>query len=293
MIYDVKHVTTYRYDAPVASARCAIRLWPRDDADQNAESVAIDVVPTPARFRTRVDFFGNRVAEAAIASVHTKLRVTLTARVDVNRGAPPAAGLTPAWGAVREAAGASRSLDADAPAHYIFPSRLAPAIPAIAAYARESFAGNRPVLEGAIELMRRIHADFAYDADATEVSTPLVDAFERRRGVCQDFAHVMIAGLRGIGLPAAYVSGYLRTIPAPGELRLEGADASHAWVRAWCGPEFGWVQLDPTNALVVANDHIVVAFGRDYADVSPIDGIIRGSGTQSLDVKVDVIAHRP
>ena len=145
------------------------------------------------------------------------------------------------------------------------------------------------MLEAAAELMARIKADFKYDPEATAVSTPLREAFEKRGGVCQDFAHIMIAGLRGLGLPAFYVSGYIRTIPPPGKPRLEGADASHAWVSLWCGQEFGWRDLDPTNALFIGDDHIVVAIGRDYADVSPIDGVILASGAQKLSVRVDVI----
>ncbi len=160
----------------------------------------------------------------------------------------------------------------------------------IAAYARESFPAGRPVLEAALELMRRVHADFAYDPKATQIATPLAEVFARRGGVCQDFAHIMIAALRGLGLPANYVSGYLRTLPAPGQKRLEGADASHAWISLWCGPAFGWLQLDPTNDVFVCDDHIVLAIGRDYADVSPIDGIILVSGPQKLSVSVDVKA---
>ena len=147
-----------------------------------------------------------------------------------------------------------------------------------------------PVLEGAADFMRRIQADFVYDTKATQVATPLDQAFTRKSGVCQDFAHIMIAGLRGLGLPAAYVSGYLRTIPAPGQTRLEGADSTHAWVSLWCGPEFGWLDLDPTNAMMVEDDHIVIAIGRDYADVSPVDGVLLGAGKQKLDVSVDVQA---
>jgi transglutaminase-like putative cysteine protease len=140
--------------------------------------------------------------------------------------------------------------------------------------------------------MTRIKSDFRYDPTATAVSTPLTEAFTKRGGVCQDFAHIMIAGLRGLGIPARYVSGYIRTIPPPGKPRLEGADASHAWVSVWCGVEFGWLDLDPTNGIHVGNDHIVVAIGRDYADVSPIDGMIHGSGGQKLVVTVDVIPIR-
>ena len=290
MIYDIKHVTTYSYEGPVASARCAIRLLPRLDAGQTTLSARVDVLPGPEQENERLDFFGNRVVEANIGSAHTKLSVTLAARVKVARAQAPAPGLTPAWELVRTAAVASQSLAASSPAHFIFPSRLAPLYEPSTAYARESFPPGRPILEGAAELMRRIRTDFDYDTDATQVSTPLAEAFERRGGVCQDFAHIMIAGLRGLGLPAGYVSGYLRTIPPAGKPRLEGADASHAWTRVWCGGEFGWLDLDPTNAILVANDHIVVAMGRDYADVSPIDGVILGSGKQNLDVAVDVIA---
>ena len=137
--------------------------------------------------------------------------------------------------------------------------------------------------------MHRINTEFKYDPKATVISTPLKEVFEKRHGVCQDFAHVMIAGLRGLGLPAAYVSGYLRTIPPPGKPRLQGADATHAWVSLWCGAELGWVDFDPTNDLLVANDHIVLAVGRDFSDVSPVDGIIVGSRKQKLGVAVDVL----
>ncbi len=157
-------------------------------------------------------------------------------------------------------------------------------------YARESFPPGRPVLEGAAELMGRIKEDFAYDPEATHVATPLAEAFEARGGVCQDFAHIMISALRGLALPAAYVSGYIRTTPAPGQPRLEGADASHAWVAVWCGEPFGWIHLDPTNAMFADDNHILVAIGRDYADVSPIDGVIVGAGRQALDVSVDIKA---
>jgi transglutaminase-like putative cysteine protease len=166
---------------------------------------------------------------------------------------------------------------------------LVPRFEPATAYTRESFPAGRPVLQGAAELMRRIKADFKYDTKATVVSTPISEAFGKRHGVCQDFAHIMIAGLRGIGLPAAYISGYLRTIPPPGKKRLEGADAMHAWVSVWCGEAHGWVGLDPTNAMLMGNDHIVLAKGRDYADISPVAGIILGSREQDVDVEVDVV----
>lgn len=287
MIYDITHLTTYEYDAPVASTRCTMRLLPRGDGGQNVLSSRIALTPAaPARHRT--DFNGNRVIEAQISEPHTKLRIRLEARVKVDRALPFAPALTPAWEFVRKAASADNSLSTGSPAHYIYPSLFVPLFDAATDYARDSFAPRRPMLESAIELMRRIHAEFAYDPDATHIATPIAQAFDRRRGVCQDFAHIMIAGLRGLGLPAAYVSGYLRTITAPGQLRLEGADATHAWVSVWCGAGFGWFDLDPTNAMIVANDHVVIAIGRDYADVSPIDGVILGAGKQQLDVSVTV-----
>jgi len=288
VIYDIAHRTIYKYDAPVASARCAMRLIPRNDRGQTVLSHRIELSPSAGILNERIDFHGNRVCEARILKPHTKLQIALAARVAVERAPPPAPALTPAWEIVRNAAYASDSLAASSPAHYIYASRFAPLFDTATHYARKSFSPGRPILEGAIELTRRIHADFAYDPDATHIATPIAQAFERRRGVCQDFAHIMIAALRGVGLAASYVSGYLRTYAAPGQARLEGADSTHAWVSVWCGPEFGFFDLDPTNAIVVGNDHIAIAIGRDYADVSPIDGVIIGAGDQDLDVSVDV-----
>ncbi|MCC3244723.1 transglutaminase family protein [Methylocystis sp. WRRC1] len=288
MIYDIIHITTYTYETSVASTRCAIRLTPRASIGQKLIQCDISLSPKPQDRRERVDFFGNPTVEASIQQPHARLRVALTARVEVMRPESPAPALTPSWEATRRAAYSNQSLDPASPVHWLYPSRLAPLHAPVTDYARESFPADRPVLEGAQELMRRIKQDFAYDPDATHVATPLARAFENRGGVCQDFAHIMIAGLRGIGLPAAYVSGYIRTIPAPGQPRLQGADASHAWVAIWCGEAFGWIHLDPTNAMVVGDDHIVVAIGRDYADVSPIDGVIISAGGQNLEVSVDI-----
>ncbi|MBM3562739.1 MAG: transglutaminase family protein [Alphaproteobacteria bacterium] len=288
MIYDIAHRTIYKYDAPVASARCAMRLAPRNDRGQTVLSNSIELSPSAEFISDRIDFYGNRVCEARILKPHTRLRVALAARVAVERAPPPAPALTPAWELVRTAAHETNSLRACSPAHYIYASRHAPLFDAATDYARESFSPHRPILEGAIELTERIHADFAYDPEATHIATPIAQAFESRRGVCQDFAHIMIAALRGLGLAASYVSGYLRTYPAPGQARLQGADSTHAWVSVWCGPEFGFFDLDPTNAMAVGNDHIAIAIGRDYADVSPIDGVILGAGNQDLDVSVDV-----
>jgi transglutaminase-like putative cysteine protease len=288
VIYDISHVTTYSYEAPVASARCSLRLLPRDDAGQIVLDRRIEVTPEAAGFGSRVDFYDNRVVEAQIDQPHVKLRIAMHARVRVDRPPPPAAAATPPWEAARGEAVGAASLAAGSPVHWLYPSRLAPLHAPVTDYARESFSPGRPILDAAAELMRRIKADFVYDPSATSVSMPLEEAFQKRSGVCQDFTHIMIAGLRGLGLPAAYVSGYIRTIPPPGAAPLEGADASHAWISLWCGREFGWLDIDPTNAMLVENDHVVIAVGRDYADVSPIDGVIVGAGRQKLDVSVTV-----
>lgn len=289
MIYEVRHVTTYGYSRVVPFARCILRLVPRSDAGQRVESSELVISPRPAERGDGLCFFGNHMTTMTVTTPHRELRVEMRARITVERPAPPHPGLTRGWEQVAALALASASLDPSSPAHHLYPSRLVPQVSAVIAYARESFPAGRPVLEAACELMGRIRRDFTYDPDATEVSTPLAEAFAARHGVCQDFAHIMIAGLRGLGLPAAYVSGYIRTIPPPGQKRLEGADASHAWVTVWCGPEIGWIGLDPTNDLVVADDHIVTAIGRDYADVSPLDGVLVGPGSQKIDVAVDVV----
>lgn len=289
MIYDVRHITTYGYSRQVPFARCILRLEPRNDGGQSVRKSELSVTPRPAERVDGTCFFGNRMTTVTISKPHRELKVEMRARVEVRRTPPPFPGLTRHWEEVAALALASDSLASDSPAHHLYPSRLVPPVAAVTDYARKSFAPLRPVLEAASELMARIRREFTYDPEATEVSTPLEEAFRERHGVCQDFAHVMIAGLRGLGLPAAYVSGYIRTIPPPGEKRLEGADASHAWVMLWCGPETGWIGLDPTNDLIVADDHIVTAVGRDYADVSPLDGVLVGPGSQKIGIAVDVI----
>ena len=288
MIYDVRHVTTYRYDSRVGSAQCTLRLTPRHDNGQNVVTSVVEIDPRPDQVTERPDFFDNHVISARIDATHRQLKIAAQSRVVVERPPIPAPQLTPAWELVGPLAATTNLLGAQSPVHGLFPSRLVPIIDEVTAYAAQSFTPSRPVLEAAADLMRRIRADFRYDPKATEISTPLAEAFAQRGGVCQDFAHIMIAGLRGLGLPSSYVSGYIRTIPPPGRPRLAGADASHAWVRVWCGPEFGWFELDPTNALFLGNDHVTLAIGRDYADVSPVYGVFIGSGRQALSVRVDV-----
>jgi len=289
LIYDIRHVTSYSYGSQVSFARCSLRLKPLSDASQKLISHSIEIKPRPATRATRVDFFGIPTESIVIETPHKVLRIDSRSRVEVNRIPPARDSGSTAWERVGEAALDCASLGADAPVGYVFPSSLAPVQRAVTRYAAESFPPARGVLAGAADLMRRIRREFKYDPKATVISTPLAEVFEKRHGVCQDFAHVMIAGLRGLGLPAAYVSGYLRTYPPAGQPRLQGADATHAWVSVWCGNETGWVGFDPTNDLLIGNDHIVLAVGRDFSDVSPVDGVIVGSRRQKLSVAVDVI----
>ncbi|GJE80740.1 transglutaminase family protein [Methylorubrum thiocyanatum] len=292
MIYTLRHLTTYRYARTVRFARCNLRLRPRDGEGQRVLESALHVAPEPTRRLERRDFFGLDTLTLTLDEPHREFTVEAVSRVAVERPAPPPPEAGPSWETVRAAALALPSLGPDGPAHFQFPSQRVPLDPAVTEYARTSFPPGRSAYGGAVELMHRIRDDFRFDAKATTVSTPPAEAFALRAGVCQDFAHVMIAGLRGLGLPAAYVSGYLRTRPPPGRPRLRGADASHAWVALWCGLEMGeggWIGLDPTNDCVVRDNHIVVARGRDYADVAPIDGIVASAGSQKLTVEVDVI----
>lgn len=289
MIYEIRQTMSYAYAQPVPFAQQVLHMVPVDRPGLNVFQADLSVEPRPAERVESFDFFGNRTSRIDIDSLHEDLILTATARVQVYAPMTLMPQLSPGWESVREAVAASRDLSSRSPVHHAFPSRKVPLSPEITDYARRSFPAGRPILEGAIELMGRMKADFLYEPGSTDTTTPPEIAFRQKSGVCQDFAHVMIAGLRGLGLPAAYVSGYLRTIPPRGRPRLQGADATHAWVEVWCGPQIGWRGLDPTNDILVAEDHITVAVGRDYADVAPVDGIIVSSGDHTLDVKVDVV----
>jgi transglutaminase-like putative cysteine protease len=289
VIYDIRHVTTYSYESSVSFARCSLRLEPRSGDGQQLVSHAVEIRPRPAERTVRHDFFGTHTESVLIETPHRNLRIDSRSRVSVLRRAPNRAAPSPAWESVRDVAFEATSLGPASPIGYVFASPLVPVQQPVTLYAALSFPPGRGILAGAVDLMHRIRTEFKYDPKATVISTPLNEVFEKRHGVCQDFAHVMIAGLRGLGLPAAYVSGYLRTTPPPGKPRLQGADATHAWVSLWCGGEIGWIGFDPTNDILVENDHIVLAVGRDFSDVSPVDGIIVGSRRQKLAVAVDVL----
>lgn len=288
MIYDIRLVTASTYDAPVPFARHVLRCMPRARPNLNILAASLTIDPEPAALTIDTDFFGNDARTISIETQHQKLIVHAALRVECKGQTPPDPEATPAWEEVRDQALAAPSLAPEAPAHFLFESRIVKLDPEIAAFAAQSFPEGVPILQGALDLMARLHREIAFDNAATHVETMPGEAFAMKRGVCQDFTHIMIAGLRSLGLPAAYASGFLRTLPAPGQPRLEGVDATHAWVRLWCGEELGWVEIDPTNAMFADESHVLIAIGRDYADVAPLDGVIITYGGQKLEVAVDV-----
>ncbi|UAJ08902.1 transglutaminase family protein [Glacieibacterium megasporae] len=289
MIYTINHRTTYVYEKPVGFARCVLRLTPATTATQTLLDSLVTVTPEPSTTLTRDGPFGERTQTIVIDKAHSELVITGHSRVDVGAGTDHDRDNSAPWEAVRAQAFGTRVLGTEGPAAYLYPTRRTPVVTAITDYARISFSPGRPIIAAAADLMERMYADFKYDPETTTVSTPAALAFEARSGVCQDFAHIMISGLHGLGLSAAYVSGYLRTNPPPGRPRLAGADATHAWVSVWCGETDGWIGFDPTNAVLTRQDHIVLAVGRDYSDVAPIDGIVLSPGSQTLKVEVDVV----
>lgn len=288
MIYRVRHTTRYAYGGTVNLAVHMLHLRPRPLDRQHVVSAGLAADPQPSRRREGVDHFGNGVTWLFLNRPHPGFEVTAEAVVDVRSPRLPAPGATPPWEGVRDLArlGGPAAWEA---AEFVFDSAMAPADPAAGAYAASSFPPGRPVLDGLAELNGRIFRDFRFRSGVTTIATPVREVMQRRQGVCQDFSHVMIAMLRALGLPARYVSGYIRTRPPPGQPRRIGSDVSHAWVGAWLGPDHGWVDLDPTNDLLVDDEHVVLAWGRDYADVSPTRGVILGGGgTHGLTVSVDL-----
>lgn len=292
MRYEIHHLTTYTYDEPVTVGHHLARLAPRETGGQTCEWHSVDIEPEPSSLEGHKDYFGNATLFFVLHGAHRALSVKAHSFVEVHPPVvvPPAD--TPAWEAMRDAAHADvLSPDAEA-GEFSFASPFIQPGEVFADYARHSFTPFRPILEGAVDLNGRIFHDFKFDPKATDVATPVAEAFEKRRGVCQDFAHIFITCLRSLGLPARYVSGYLETLPPPGKPKLVGADASHAWVSVWCGSVHGWVDLDPTNNCLPSGRHISVAYGRDFSDVSPLRGVVYGSGEQKLKVAVDVTLRR-
>ncbi len=285
MKYRVRHRTVYQYSEPVSLGHNQVLAVPRTSHRQTCLSSHLDIEPVPAVLDRRRDYFGNWVIFFTIQERHEELSVTMRADVEVEPS--PVPDQTPPWETVAEELRAARTAEGLDAYQFAFESTFVKLEPELADYARESFPKGRPVLEAARELCHRINKDFKYDPEATDVSTPLKEVLEKRRGVCQDFAHLQLGGLRSLGLAARYVSGYLLTVPPPGQPKLVGADASHAWVSLFL-PGSGWIDLDPTNDVICQDQHIVQAWGRDYEDVAPVRGVVLGGGEHTVTVSVDV-----
>ena len=286
MKYRIRHFTRYRYSEAVTNSQHDLHLLPRDLPHQRCLSSELEIAPLPSVCEERQDYFGNRATHMVLASVHSELSVVAHSRVDVTVPSAVEREQDLPWESAAVQIARDRSQlqvqEMTFPSPYIVPWDD------LRAYALESFPPGQPMLKGCVDLMARIHGDFTYDAKATTIATPLDEVFGRRRGVCQDFAHLMIACLRSLGLAARYVSGYLVTTPPPGKPRLVGADASHAWLSAF-SPSFGFVDVDPTNNVVVSSQHITLAIGRDFGDVTPLRGVVLGGGRHDLEVAVDVL----
>ena len=286
--YKIAHVTTYEYTEPVTLCQNVAHLSARFCDHQTSRSPVLSISPEPAVIEERADYFGNPIHYFTIQEAHRKLTVRADHDITVTPTVPPEPQSTPPWETVRERQRHDRTpawLDAG---QYVFDSRYVVAHPRYAEFACPSFTPGKPVLAAALELAHRIYSGFVFDPQATTLATPVVEVFEKRRGVCQDFAHMLLACLRSQGLAARYVSGYLCTAPPPGKPRLVGADATHAWVSLFCG-DAGWVDLDPTNDQIPGDRHVLLAWGRDYDDVSPLKGVILGGGQHRVHVAVDVV----
>lgn len=288
MRYSVTHRTTYRYESPVTVGHYTARLQPRTLPGQDCPWHDLRIQPRPSGSAKREDYFGNVCVYFEIEGSHQELQIVARNLIDVRPEPTPDPALTPAWEAVRDACRLDAFTPSTAAGEFAYASTLVPVGAPYAAYARPSFPAGRPILEGVIDLNRRIFRDFAFDPSATDHATPVSEVLVKRRGVCQDFAQVMIACLRSLGLPARYVSGYLETFPPPGQPKMIGADASHAWVSVFCGDAVGWMDADPTNDVLPSTRHLTLAWGRDFSDVSPLRGVTLGAGNQVLTVAVDV-----
>ena len=290
--YHITHTTRYTYTELAPVCHNLVHLAPRADARQKCVDYHLKVEPTPAFFTSRDDYFGNRAEYFSIESAHRNLQIIAESTVEVLPSGATQLADAP-WqecvmnrtqlGDVRRPAGTIEPFHAQ----LAFPSPRVPLLPELRDYAAKSFLPKRPIVQAVVDLTARIHHDFEFDPRATTVDTPLAETLRLRRGVCQDFAHLAIGCLRSMGLPARYVSGYLRTTPPAGKARLVGADASHAWCSAWCGP-LGWLDFDPTNNCLVGDSYVTIAWGRDYGDVCPIQGMFVGGGQHRIAVSVDV-----
>ncbi len=293
MLLHVTHETRYEYAPPVETAQHLAHLKPLATDSQRLVSHKLSIDPPPAQRSEQADLYGNTRAFFALEATHDKLVVTAESVVETSVPVlPPAVARELPWEAVRERFRFRKDATFDAASEFVFPSPYVPRHDDFTAYARASFVPGRPAFDVAMDLTERMYEDFAYDADSTEINTPAVEALAQRKGVCQDFAHIMIACFRTMGLPARYVSGYLLTQPPPGQPRLVGADASHAWVSVYLPGEGnsagGWADFDPTNGRQPGEDYVTLAIGRDYSDVSPMRGVLHGGARHTLRVGVTV-----
>ncbi|WP_343502705.1 transglutaminase family protein [Alloyangia pacifica] len=287
-LYDISLRITYEYAHPAGASRTLLRILPRALQGQQLLSGAVTAEPAPSWRRDGKDFFGNPTCEMAHDMPLSEIAFAFSGRV---RKARPVAGLdlSGGLGALAQELAGVRSIGPESPHHFLGTSPRLPAAPEIAAFARDTLSSALSVRAAIEAISHRLHSEFAFDPEATEVTTAAIEAFRARRGVCQDISHVMITALRSLGIPAGYVSGFLRTLPPEGQPRLEGADAMHAWVRAWCGVELGWVEIDPTNDMFAGADHVTVAYGRDYSDVAPTRGSLRSEGSHVTTHFVDMV----
>lgn len=288
MDYTLRLEIRYRFQRPSGGGRQIVRVMPATlPGRQLVKSCRLAIQPAPLEEHGFTDFFGTGAVEVVLPAGLRDLSVVMAAEVD-RRPVPSGPDASPPLSALPGELAAVLDVSGDSPHHFLSPSPRIPDVGEICAFALAATAGAATAVEVIEQLGLALHEAMAFDADATEVDTPVAEAFAGRKGVCQDFAQIMIAGLRHLGVPAAYVAGYLRTLPPPGKPRLQGADAMHAWVRAWAGHQTGWIEYDPTNACRVDTDHIVVGYGRDYSDVAPVTGSLRLEGGQQGSHSVDI-----
>jgi transglutaminase-like putative cysteine protease len=281
--YRITHTTAYQYTGQVGHSYNEARLLPRECQHQNLISACLEITPKETDFRVREDFFGNKITEP-----HRKFTINAISEVEVlgnNRQLDLSRSTS--WENVRTILQQDQHADVLDARQYILDSPYIITSPDLAAYAHPSFTPGRPLFASVYELMQRIHHDFTFDPEFTTLSTPVQTVLEHRRGVCQDFAHLAIACIRSYGLAARYISGYIETLPSPGQEKLVGSDASHAWFSVYF-PDVGWMDFDPTNNQIPGNQHIIVAWGREYGDVTPLKGVVFGGGAHELNVSVNV-----
>lgn len=289
MLLNVVHETRYSYSPAVKTAQHVTHFRPAHNQQQQLLEHSLTIDPEPAQVSEAVDVYGNSRAFFSLQSRHDELKVRAQSLVATSAPALPTGEMN--WEQVRERLRYHRGAAYDPAAEFVFASPYVPRHPEFLAYARPSFTAERSALDAARDLMERIHADFEYETEATDISTPALEALAMRKGVCQDFAHIMLACLRSVGLPARYVSGYLLTSPPPGKARLVGSDASHAWVSLYLPGQSGagqWADLDPTNRRAPGEEYVTLATGRDYSDVSPMRGVLHGGAKHKLKVAVTV-----